>query len=290
MSSIVEQILKENGVSEELVKNALEGKEGFKAEDITSALASHFKTRLLDDEEFITTIPEIKLKPVIDKHVSSTKTESFGIASKAVTEALGLKKEDVDSIPEEAKKNINQFTKHCITKFREKTGASQNQAEQILLEKADIESKYNALLEGQPALEEKYKTDYETKFNQSSKNLHALVALSKMQEHLPADAEILFPGIMPLVEQEADVRLVNGKLEVFQKGKEFKIENKEGGGFHTFDSYLKSKLIERKSWLNEKAAEPGQSTKTVVIPAAAGSKSQTEFDELHKQKLADEKK
>ena len=290
MSSIVEQILTGYGVPEALVKDAMEGKEGLKPDDIKTALSSHFKNTLLDDEEFITTIPEAKLKPVIDKHVTTTKTESFGIASKAVTEALGLKKEDIDSIPEEAKKNINQYTKACIAKFRERTGASQNQAEQILLEKAEIEGKLNTLLESQPAIEQKFKDEYDVKFSNASKNLYALVALSKLQENLPADAEILFPGIMPIIEAEADVRLINGKLEVFQKGKEFKIENKEGGGFHTFDSYLKSVLVARKSWVGEKDTTQGGQRRTVVIPGESQSRSQTEFDELHRQKLEDEKK
>lgn len=182
----ITEVLSEYGITAEILAD-----EATTKDTIIEAIAKAQKESLLNNEEFINSIPVEKLpKGVIESIKQEAHKNATGIAGKAVREALGVTDEEYNALSDAERKNLNQSTKALIAK-KVALLTGNNDVAEFVKKNAELDAELKDLktkLETEPQrIRQEIETEYQTKAQkQAFENdiLNELIVMSTAGELL----------------------------------------------------------------------------------------------------------
>lgn len=256
-------------------------------ENISEAIEEKIKERLLEDETFLHAIPKEKL-PSEYFDTSSAITEAlkghYGRTDKQIKKAFGLTSDELDSIPEDVKGDVNKLIHAAKEVYDKRQGNVQGDAERLLKEKYDLEEAYNQLKTDYEALPERIKSETAKEFHEREKQFIALSTLTSLEDNLPVKASLIFDGLYNSLQSKYDLVLEGREINVFKKGTKNKVEDPSTKGWLSFKGAMQNEL--GSSYIEKKPST--QTTTTTVTPSKVGGNSAFGIDDELSKKLAAE--
>lgn len=251
---------------------AEEAQEQEQQEEVVKYTLEEAQSLLIENEEFISTIPKEKLPEEwfdTSEVKNSTASEIYGKTKKKIRGEFGLSDDEMNQISEEDQKDTFKFLSKAREIYDSRKGNVQGDADKLLRENGtlkdsieEMQTSHQSELE-QAVLAERSKGQSEIFDFKITQSIHGF------KDFIPM-VTLAAPTLAQKLKQEFDMKFEDGKVAFYEKGKEYRVKHPEKNGSWMDLEYILKKHV-GKDWIEPKA-EP--TTTTISV----GGSSSTKFN------------
>lgn len=282
------EVLKGAGLAEDQIKlltDLPEDQKDFKSDEYVVPIHTTIETKVKNDPKFYEGLNKENLPK---EFVKALETEQYGRAANIVRtnmlKAVGLSEKDFSELGEEGKK-IDVFTPAFVKKLSEGK-VTDKELQQKLIE---ANQKITELETGAPAIEEKYKGQYEAKMQDFTISSNVLAQLASVQG-LKAPAKYISDNVTAQLKAKFGFEITGGVVEVRQKDKPtLKVLTDNGTKELTLAGAI-NQILEADDLVDKKKATTTTTTTTQVETTPNGLKVSKNVSDKISKRLEEDKK
>lgn len=282
------EVLKGAGLAEDQIKaltDLPEDHKEFKADDYVAPIHTTIETKVKNDPKFYEGLNKENLPK---EFLKTLETEQYGRAANIVRgnmlKAVGLSEKDFAELGDEGKK-IDVFTPAFAKKLSEGK-VTDKELQQKLIE---ANQKITELETGAPAIEEKYKGQYEAKMQDFTVSSNVLAHLASVPG-LKAPAKYISDKVVAELKAKYGFAISDGVVAIRQKDKpDLKVLTDNGTKELTLGGAI-NQILEADELIDKKKATTTTTTTTQVQTGATGLKVSKNVNDKIAKRLEEDKK
>jgi hypothetical protein len=271
-------LLKSLGLDEETINGLTEEN----LSEVQSKLTDSIKAKLLESEEFYSSIDKTKLpKEWSKEHFDQGFNKVNGQAKSNIDKQFGITSEDKSKFSDDEKRELDKYIVRASSIYKEKVGNANSDINGLQDENLSLKKRLGELEESQKTLSDKFESELNEKLTAKEMETLALIDAGGLQQNVPISINIIWDKLYNGVKSKYSVILENGIPQVRKKDNpSFKIENPEKKGeYLNLKDVLTAELKSFGAWKEEGKTDNTQQKTTVTVTP---NKSNTMSDKIRK--------